>query len=81
MYLPCTWSAGDAQADDEQQRYVLFSTLLRHARGAGLAPAERAAVLRLAAAQGRAVGPALAPLALVLALRVCKKGPHGAVQK
>ena len=58
---------------------MLFSTLLHHARSVCLAPAERAAVLRLAAAQGRALGPALAPLALVLALRVRKRPTRSCV--
>lgn len=54
----------------EHQRYLLFSTLLRHvAMAEQLAPAERAAVLELAMGEGRQLEAGLAAPALLLALR------------
>ncbi|KAL4458469.1 hypothetical protein ABPG75_013334 [Micractinium tetrahymenae] len=56
--------------EQEHQRYLLFSTLLRHvATAEQLAPAERAAVLALAVAEGRQLEAGLAAPALLLALR------------
>ena len=54
----------------EHQRYLLFSTLLRHVAAAErLAPVERAAVLRVAVAEGQHLEAGLAAPALLLGLR------------
>lgn len=54
----------------EHQRYLLFSSLLRHVGAAeALAPAERAAVLDLALGEARQLEAGLAAPALLLALR------------
>lgn len=56
--------------EQEHQRYLLFSTLLRHVAAAEqLAPTERAAVLALAVAEGKQLESGLAAPALLLALR------------
>ena len=56
--------------EQEHQRYLLFSTLLRHvATAEQLTPAERAAVLALAVTEGRQLEAGLAAPALLLALR------------
>ena len=56
--------------EEEHQRYLLFSTLLRHVAGAEqLTPAERAAVLELAVEESGQLERGLAAPALLLALR------------
>jgi hypothetical protein len=56
--------------EEEHQRYLLFSTLLRHVAGAEqLTPAERAAVLGLAVEESGQLERGLAAPALLLALR------------
>lgn len=56
--------------EQEHQRYLLFSSLLRHVVAAEqLTPAERGAVLRLAVHESRQLEAALAAPALLLALR------------
>jgi hypothetical protein len=75
-----------AACEAEHQRYLLFSCLLRHAATADtLAPAERAAVLRLAVAESGQLEAGLAAPALLLALRelplviAAQGGPLGLV--
>ena len=59
-----------AACEQEHQRYLLFSTLLRHVAVAEqLSPAERAAVLQLAVQESGQLEPGLAAPALLLALR------------
>lgn len=59
-----------AACQQEHQRYLLFSTLLRHVAVAEqLSPAERAAVLQLAVQESGQLEPGLAAPALLLALR------------
>ena len=55
---------------EEHQRYLLFSSLLRHVSSAGLDTAQQTAVVDLAAAEGRALEGGLASSALVLAVKV-----------
>ena len=55
---------------EEHQRYLLFSSLLRHVSSAGLDTAQQAALVDLAAAEGRALEGGLASPALVLAVKV-----------
>ncbi|KAK9811710.1 hypothetical protein WJX72_008813 [[Myrmecia] bisecta] len=54
---------------EEHQRYLLFSSLVRHVSTEGLGPREKCAVVELAAAEGEALEGALASPALVLALK------------
>ena len=54
---------------EEHQRYLLFSSLLRHT-GTGLAVAQQQALVDLAAVEGRALEGGLASPALVLAVKV-----------
>lgn len=54
---------------EEHQRYLLFSSLLRHTGTAGLGIGQQALV-DLAAAEGRALEGGLASPALVLAVKV-----------
>jgi hypothetical protein len=59
-----------AACQQEHQRYLLFSTLLRHGAAAqALAPEERAAVLALAVGEGEQLEAGLAAPALLAALR------------
>lgn len=56
---------------EEHQRYLLFSSLLRHTGISGMSSAQQAALVDLAAAEGRALEGGLASPALVLAVKVC----------
>ena len=56
---------------EEHQRYLLFSSLLRHTGSSSMSTAQQTAVVELAAAEGRALEGGLASPALVLAVKVC----------
>lgn len=56
---------------EEHQRYLLFSSLLRHTGTEGLGIAQQQALVDLAAAEGRALEGGLASPALVLAVKAC----------
>lgn len=55
---------------EEHQRYLLFSSLLRHTSSSGTGVAQQVALVQLAAAEGRALEGGLASPALVLAVKV-----------
>ena len=55
---------------EEHQRYLLFSSLLRHTGTAGLATPQQQALVELATVEGRALEGGLASPALVLAVKV-----------
>ena len=55
---------------EEHQRYLLFSSLLRHTSSSSMGLSQQAALVDLAAAEGRALEGGLASPALVLAVKV-----------
>ena len=55
---------------EEHQRYLLFSSLLRHTGSNSMGRTQQAALVELAAAEGRALEGGLASPALVLAVKV-----------
>lgn len=55
---------------EEHQRYLLFSSLLRHTASGSISTVQQAALVNLAAAEGRALEAGLASPALVLAIKV-----------
>ena len=57
---------------EQHQRYLLFSSLLRHtSSSSSMGISQQAALVDLAAAEGRALEGGLASPALVLAVKVC----------
>lgn len=56
---------------EEHQRYLLFSSLLRHTSSSGTGVGQQVALVELAAAEGRGLEGGLASPALVLAIKVC----------
>lgn len=78
--VPSRWLGGPALAtglesfrrasDDQDQRYVVFSTLVRHAgRATALPPDARAAVISQALQDALALNPVLLPAALMLIIQ------------
>ena len=55
---------------EEHQRYLLFSSLLRHTGSSSMELSQQTALVDLAAAEGRALEGGLASPALVLAVKV-----------
>ena len=56
---------------EEHQRYLLFSSLLRHTSSSGMGSSQQVALVELATAEGTVLEGGLASPALVLAVKVC----------